>query len=380
MRKCKGGFIQNYLENTTNQESPELFHLWTAVSIIGAALGRKCLIPRGYFNCYPNQYIVLVSESARCRKSVAAGIGVKLYKKAELPYLLKGKITASALSRQLHDNYKEFEESASFIFSPELGKFLSSDSYVSGLMTAITDLYDCPEEDEYKTKTQGVDLLKNVFLQILGCTVPSWLATMPSDMVEGGFSSRTIFVVQNKPRPPIPRPKLPQDLEELLIHDLKEIHQIKGEFKLTPQAETYFDEWYIRDYNKIDQVDVRIKAYYGRKGEHVLKLAMALSASRTDTREISHVDIENSLMFLSQVESLMPQAFSGVSFSSATRHMDRIKTQIEGNGGKIEHAKLMKMNYINMDREELRRILDTLLEANIIRMEIAGRKRTYILL
>lgn len=381
-RLLKKGFLQSYLEYTHDLESPELFHFWACVSTIGAALGRKCFIHRGYFTCFPNEYIILVSESARCRKTTSAETAVKIYRKANITPVFRGDATRRALSKHMHEMVETVGSSFTYLYAPELGTLLGTDSYVSGLMTFITDFYDCPEESEHRTQTQGVDSHKDVFLSILGCTTPSWLAGMPPDMVEGGFSSRALFIVQNAPRPPKPRPQKSdkvKELEIMLIEDMGAIHAMKGEFRWSEDAKLYFDEWYVREYNKIDTSDVRLRAYYGRKGDHLLKLCMILSASRDDSMLITHYDIEQGLALLGQVEKMMAQAFRGFTLAHSTKHIDRIMQQIEENGGSIIHSILMKNNHLYMDKSEMERVLETLRDANMIRVEIQkGGVRKYI--
>lgn len=372
-RLLKKGFIQSYLEYTSELESPELFHLWACISSIGAALGRKCFVNRGYFSCFPNEYIILVSESARCRKTTSAEMAIKIYRKAEITPVLRGDATRRALSKHMHEMVETTGYSFTYLYAPELGTLLGADSYISGLMTLITDFYDCPEENEHRTQTQGVDIHKDVFLSILGCTTPSWLAGMPPDMVEGGFSSRALFIVQNAPRPPKPRPTKSDKMKELelmLIEDMGAIHKMSGEFRWSEDAKLYFDEWYVREYNKIDTADVRLRAYYGRKGDHLLKLCMVLSASRNDSMLITHYDIEAGLTLLNQVEKMMAQAFRGFTLSSSTKHVDRILQQIEDNGGKAIYHELMKFNHLYMTKEELDRVLETLQSANMLRKEL----------
>lgn len=380
-RLCKKGFLSSYLDYTNNQESPELFHLWSAISILSNALNRKCFIDRGYYVCYPNQYIVLVSESARCKKTTAAEIAIKLYRKAEISSIITEKITSASLSRHLHDEQVKTGSSSCFVFSGELGTFLGADSYVSGLMLLITTLYGCPSEWEYRTKTQGVDNLKNVFINILGATVPSWLGSMPSDMVEGGFSSRTLFIVQNIPRAPQPFPRITEiarEIEGRLINDLKEISKIEGEFKLTQEAEAFFAEWYVREYKEIDNKDPRVKAYYSRKGEHVMKLCMVLSASSGDDKVIRGFQVEQALIFFKQLEDTMPLAFRGVSFGASVKHMERIIHQIGEAGGSIEHSALLRKNSLYLDRDELKSIMETLNESNLIKIELnSSNSRKY---
>lgn len=383
-RSLKKGFIQSYIDYTHDLESPELFHFWACVSVIGSALGRKCFVNRGYFTCYPNEYIILVSESARCRKTTSAEMAIKIYRKAEITPVLRGDVTKRALSKHMDEMREKVGNSFTYLYAPELGTLLGSDSYINGLMTLITDFYDCPEENEHRTQTQGTDVHKDIFLSIMGCTTPSWLAGMPPDMVEGGFSSRALFIVQNTPRSPKPRPTKSdhvKELELMLIEDMKSIHALSGGFQWSREAETYFDEWYIREYNKIDTADIRLRAYYGRKGEHLLKLCMVLSASRGDSMVITHHDIEQGLLLLSHVEKMMSQAFRGFTLAHSTKHIDRIMQQIEEAGGEIIHSTLMKNNHLYMDKNELEKVMDTLRDANMVRMELkSGGVKKYIVL
>ena len=380
-RVCKHSLIDTWLDYTSKQESPEFFHFWSIVSVLSMALGRKCYIERGYFKCYPNQYIVLISESARCRKTTATDLAVGLYKDAVLPNFFKGTITSRGVTKYLSVQTQQTGESPIFLYSGELGRLLKADER---LMDLLTDFYSCPSEDEVVTASQGCDKVKNVFINLLGCTVPQFLATVPGDMVEGGFSSRTIFVVQNKPRPPQSDPVITSSMAtsyQNLILDLRHIATLKGVFKWTESGKETFNRWYNSAYNKIDEHDIRLRAYYARKGEHVLKLSAILSASATDDMIIQHYDIERALLFLKQIELNMPTAFQGVSFSDSTRHTDRILQQItESKGGKIEHSQLLKKNRYHLDSEEFKKIIQSLLEMNLIRMEVKGIRKFYITL
>lgn len=379
-RACQQGFLKAYLDYTELQESPELFHLWSCFSIISMALGRKCLIGRGHFTCYPNQYIILVGDSAFSRKTVASGIAVRLYRDSNIGDVFQGRVTERALSQYLWEKTQTIGSASAFLYSPELGRLLGSETYNTGLMTAFTDYYDCPETDVYRTASRGIDEPKNFFINILGCTVPEWLSKMPGEMVEGGFSSRTMFIVQSGRGIPNPRPQ--KTLKELELYDrLKQdlvlIAELAGEFSWTERAGIYYDTWYYNNFNSTEERDPRLRAYFARKGEHVLKLAMGLCAAQSSSMLLTETHISQALAFLKQAEVMMPTAFRGISFSESTRHMDRIMGQIKEKGG-IERSALLRMNRLYLGKEELDRVLETLTEANLVRLEIKSNgKRWY---
>src|SRR5882762_4893438 len=98
-------FLDLYMEYTQLQESPERFHLWTGITILAAAMGRKCYLDKGYYRLYPNLFVILVAGSAKCRKSTGVNIGIDLVK-ALLPDIpsikvISGKITPERFINEL---------------------------------------------------------------------------------------------------------------------------------------------------------------------------------------------------------------------------------------------------------------------------------------
>ena len=63
-------FIERYVHYAENQESPDNYWFWSAVTAIASTLGRQVWLDQAYFKVYPNQYVVFVSGSASCRKGV----------------------------------------------------------------------------------------------------------------------------------------------------------------------------------------------------------------------------------------------------------------------------------------------------------------------
>ena len=74
-------FINMYLRYTEKSEVPTLLHRWTAISILGAYLGRRPYFSYGHSNLVPNMYIMFVG-SVGSKKSTAINIGVDLLRRA----------------------------------------------------------------------------------------------------------------------------------------------------------------------------------------------------------------------------------------------------------------------------------------------------------
>ena len=53
--------LKEYLNYTSQSESPESYHIWVFLSMVAAIIGKKTWIKFNYFNTYPNMYVILVS-------------------------------------------------------------------------------------------------------------------------------------------------------------------------------------------------------------------------------------------------------------------------------------------------------------------------------
>src|SRR5690242_3298891 len=80
VRKLRRSWIDSYLDFVKDVPIPMSYKLWTAVSVLEAALQRKVWIPRGELVCYPNMYICLVGHSG-IGKGRAMRIGERILRK-----------------------------------------------------------------------------------------------------------------------------------------------------------------------------------------------------------------------------------------------------------------------------------------------------------
>ena len=380
MARNFSNFMEGYLEYTSKQESPEQFHVWSAISIIASALGRSCWMNRGYYTLFPNMYVVLVAESALCRKSTSTKLAMQLLRYTGKD-IINEKLTMAYLYKHLAKASKGTgTDAALVIYAPELGVFLGSDAHATGLVAAITSLYDCPEIAEYLTKNSGQDVIHNPVINILGATTLDWMSTnLPGESVEGGFTSRVIFVVEDAPRHRIAWPKVTSvetDLKSKLIEDLLQINALKGQFKVTDEAMEMFNTWYI-ECKEPD--DPRLRGFFGRKGDHILKAAMIMSVATRDDLLLDAIHIDLAIQAIEKVEKKMPIAFRGVAFSKSAKNVDRILSQIEKAGGKVEHAKLLKKNSCYLNGKEFAEVIQTLIDSEQIFPVLFGNKKGYVL-
>src|SRR6185369_737015 len=146
-----------------------------------------------------------VAGAANCRKSTAINIGARLLRGIPSTKIIGGKITPEQFITELAESVSPVDPANPivvkappiFVHSPELSVFLTKSSYGESMIHNLTDLYDCPEEWQYKTKNAGKHLLKDVFICILSATTPEGMASgIPVTALKDGFASRVLFVYQ----------------------------------------------------------------------------------------------------------------------------------------------------------------------------------------
>lgn len=378
-------WVYKYLKYTENQESPTQFHIWSALSTIGSTLGRKCWIYRGYYNLYANQYIIIAAESARCRKSTSSDIAIDdILTHSSTVDIIREKMTTEFLCKELARDDRVNNEI--LIYAPELATFLGASAFHSGLIPLLTSMYNCPAERDYKTKESGVFSMKNVCINVLACTTLDWMSNnMPGDTIEGGFTGRVIFVVGEEPRLRNAWPTVTDKQKEIrngIINDLVRISTLNNQYEITGEARRIYERWYNI---AIEPSDIRLRPYEGRKGDHVLKIAMILSAAEFTPGVASEYiirgrHIRTALAVLQRTEKLMHLAFRGAAFSKSSKDIDRILRQLEKLGGQnkwIQHSILLKMNAHYLNKTEFREVMDSLEDMKSIEIMVAGKGMRY---
>jgi len=360
-------FLDKYLKYTRQQESPAEFHLWTGMTIVAAAMGRKCYINRGYYNLYPNLFTILVAGSARCRKSTAINIGVELLKAVPTTRVIAGKITPERFIKEIEPSQGSAAPPNVLVHSGELSVFLTKQQYGEPLIHILTDMYDCPPTWSYKTKNSGEVLLTDLFLCIIAATTPDGISQgIPPSALQEGFASRVLFVYQaDTPRrnamPALSQEEL--DLRVELVHDLARIGEMAGEFTLDRMAVEWYTEWYTHMKPPIDK---RLEGMWGRKHDHLLRVAMCLTGSMGQT-VIEHAQLEAALMALEDVEANVPFALNEIGGDNNTQFLTRAHTLVE-RSVRITHSELLRKLY-PCRADVFKTVVETLIESGIMRRD-----------
>lgn len=338
MREC-GDWIDGYLKLTENTEPPEIFHTWVAISGIAACLQRKCVLPWGRLNFYPNFYIVLISPPGRARKGTAMDPIMEFMEEPRLGIKLAAEaVTREQLIRELKNagdtvttlDGKLLNHCSLTICNSELTVFLGYRNLQ--LLSDLTDWYDCKRHWTYRTKNSGTDIINGVWVNILGATTPALIrSSLPLDAIGGGLTSRIVFIYAGKKRRTIPDPFVTIQEQELgvkLLNDLERIVIMQGNFRPDKSFIEAWTEWYLLNDGNPPFTDEIFAGYCERRPALVMKLSMIMSTSRSDSLIITGNDLLRGVAILEEAEQTMPLALSGVGQGAHADVMSKLMQEI----------------------------------------------------
>lgn len=353
-------WLTSYVKYCEGGESPRKFSFWTGASVVAGALRRHTFLDMKRFVWFPNFYIVLVAPPGIISKTTTTAIGMKLLKKVPGINFGPNVVTWESLVQTFAASSETYESGGKMLIqspitieSGELGNLL--DPKNREMVDIFITLWDSVEGNfEKKTKMAGNDCVVNPFINLIGCTTPSWIAeNFPQHMIGGGFASRCLFVYADKKEQLIAYPdtavsKDYDNTREKLIQDLEHISaRIVGEYKLSPEAREYGVEWY-RDHHTNSQKNFEGSLYGGyiaRKQTHTHKLAMILAASCSDELIITRDNLETATQMVSDLEPDMSRVFESIGQTQTSNHAQEIVNIVNRHPEGIEYLKLYGQVY-----------------------------------
>jgi hypothetical protein len=378
-------WIAEYLAYTEHSESPTVFHFWTAVSVLAGALRRRVWIDQRYFQWTPNFYIFFVAPPGVVSKSTTAGIGMRLLRRVKEVTFGPESLTWQSLVRSLAESTQNITMSDGLIYpmsaitinAGELGTFFNPDD--REMVDVLVELWDSKLGPFTRgTKSQGVDVVENPCLNIIGCTTPAWIAqNFPEYMVGGGFMSRSIFIFADKKRhlEAYPADRIESAaaklFEDRLTKDLETISTMKGEMRLTPEAKEWGQHWYERHWSHglesaPDANPERYGGYIARKQTHIHKLAIVLNAAITNDLTITLESLQKAEKIISASERDMSRVFGNIGLSDSGRHVRELVAYVRAFGS-VGKAKLWRALMSQLGRYQVfEDCLQAALSANLI--------------
>lgn len=388
MSQVQEDFLSSYLTYASDTEVPAVFHRWSAISSIGALLGRRYYFNHGHFTLYPNIYCMLVGVSGT-RKST----GIKLFKKLltqvgydtiaadkttkekfilDLSGETDDQATAIKSDKQVEDFLSQNlwgsddtstrPDAEMFIMADEFNDFFGNGNVE--FISLLGTLWDYSGIYRNRIKNGKSVSISNPTVSILGGNTPTNLSlAFPPEIIGQGFFSRLLFIYGEPNGKRITFPKQPSaDSTSAILSSLQAIRtNCTGAATLTSAAEKLLDSIYKANFGVND---VRFDSYSTRRFSHLLKLCLITSASRY-AREINERDVIYANTILCHAEHFMPKALGEFGKSKHSDVSHKIVSLIEREWEVVPFKEIWK--HVSSDLEKMAD-LSTLLQ-NLVAAE-----------
>ena len=308
-----------YLQMLGVSESPNTYHRWSFLAVLGAWLGRKYHLPFGDSNINCNMYVMLMGN-AGARKSTAIHKAVKFikavgYSRIAASKTSKEKFLLDLAGENLTDPSEIMEsnifgsnlkdDSEILIAADEFNVFMGNGNLE--FLSLLGTLWDYDGVFDHAVKTTVGAVVNNPTISMIaGNTATSFALAFPIEAIGQGIFSRLLLIHGEKTnrRITIPPPMNPE-LKAQLIETFHFIQKTcVGAAKFGHGAYDLIDKIY-GAHRGI--TDIRFESYNNRRLTHLLKLCLLISATYS-TKTITEFHVIKANTILTHAEHGMPKA------------------------------------------------------------------------
>lgn len=359
-------FFSAYLAYTNNNESPSVFHRWSAIAAIGALLGRNYSQEFGHNMIAPNVYCMLLG-SPGTRKSTAVKMAKKLLIQIGYDTFAADKSTKEKFLLDLagyaddgtksaedflatpigeEDSYNSGESKELFIAADEFNDFFGNN--ILEFVALLGNLWDFEGVFRNRIKNGQSVVIPNPTVSILGGNTPTgFKSVFPPEVIGQGFFSRVLLIHGERTRAPIAFPKPPSELATRTILEMISDFRVycHGPAVRDPDAEQLLDKIY---HNWQGVQDTRFDYYGNRRFTHLLKLCSIHAAARAvgerDRKSrITRGDVIAANTVLTAAEFGMPKALGEFGMAKTSDVAQKILDVLEKANKPVEFRELYSL-------------------------------------
>jgi hypothetical protein len=237
-----------------------------------------------------------------------------------------------------------------------------------------------------RTRTTGEVPIENPWINVIGCTTPSWLRkNVPDSMIGGGLVSRMIFVYGEHKSKLVPYPsdvvnrEMFTEVETKLVEDLQRIYQIVGEYTITREAKDFGSSWYGDHWDgsrPLHMSSDRFAGYYSRKQTHMHKLAMVIAAAQRDELTITLQDLQSAKQLIDGIEEDMAKVFQSIGLSDTAKNVTELVNYLK-NYGELSRQDMLRELCMIMNASEFKEATEVAIAAGHIKTGMVDGKPGY---
>jgi hypothetical protein len=340
-------WLSSWLAYTEHAPTPDLFRLWAGIFIISAALTRRVFTMSEYAPIFPGTFIVCCAKSG-IGKGPAIDPATNMLRKIDFSdnpllhhrgiCLGANRLTSSGLFNFMassrteklctykgeeiifHNGVFIAEEGASILSElKNAGPGLEFGANLIDLLNAAPEMKRSLAKDEkdiVRIENPAGAILVGLQTKLLG-------DFFPESAWSQGLTARAIFIFSEERKGTSifgtdkdssfeERIEQKEELEAALASDLEQIAALEGRFKYEHSVRIMLDKWWNNGQPLDSPSHPRLESYAYKRVQHLIRLCMIMSASRSNDLIVTEDDARQALLFLRQAEEQMPKMFEGL--------------------------------------------------------------------
>lgn len=321
-------WIDNFVAQTKNLHSPEIFRKWAAITTISAVLEQKVWVTTSR-PLYPNLFAFLVGHPGVGKSrtmSEARAIVQKIpdFHLAPISMTFASLVDTLVTSKRniIRPGYDQLEYNSMFICADELGAFIHK--YDNEMIDGLSAFYDpAPYQQVRRTSELKIKIASPQLNILCGTTPQNLTDLMPEKAWGQGFTSRLIMVFSDERI--IGDDFAPEDARDTtdLEHDIAIINSLVGQFEVTEDYRNAVNNW-----RALGEAPVpshpKLIHYVTRRRTHLYKLSMVSAIDRSNALILTRDDFNRAMFWLLEAEGTMSEIFKAGATNADAQAMDEI--------------------------------------------------------
>jgi hypothetical protein len=374
-------WIEQLQRETDNAETPRQYIYWAGLSIISAIISPNTYLNLdGVLKMRPNTYILLIGKSG-LGKGLPNYLAKKLVEETKATRVISGRNTIQSVVQELSrikstpEGPPTFTDSRGYLQSGEFHNLMQQDPHA---LTILTEWYDAHYVPDWKntTKTGGGEVLRYPCISLFGGSSPEHFnEAVPLVNISGGFVGRTLLVYadrRHKYNSLVGDSNKEVDIKSLSNY-LHQLAKLKGKFKWTKEGADEFTKWYDDFRPRSEKMQDKTNTIE-RMPDHIRKVSMLISASKSLSLEISKDDVDEAINECIKLGNTARRITHGGKNSLAEQTKKVLIYLLEADTKSVSRSILLRKGFGDYDAVELDKIVDTLHQTGFV--DIKGGKET----
>jgi hypothetical protein len=380
-------WIDGFLEYTSGLPSPKIWRKWTGIATLAGAIERKIWTVNSIGQVHATLYIIIVGPPGTGKTLLTSTIQDFWYHLKDL-HAPHSDLTGASLKDRLREAERRVVRpncqpsilsfNSIAIAVNELSILIKG--FDPELMHILTDIYDGKRFGESR---RGKDLTYSVDhpqINLVAATNPHYLnAILPEGAWSEGFASRLCLIYSGEKilAPIFKMRKANVELKESLIHDLKIIHGLIGNYQFEDGAADAIENWHMAG-GPPAPTHPKLLSYNSRRTYLLLKLCLIAAASESNEPVITVDHYNIALEWMLEAEEFMPDIFKsfaqgGDSVVIGDLHYFIEKTQIKERTPGVIEARVFSFLQQRVPSHNIAGLLTAMQNAGFVRLEIDNK-------